>query len=47
MYAGSEGARGIFLKRMGGPPLPPPENEVFAESRKNFAEIVFSLFYGV
>ena len=36
----------FFRKGWTDPPSP-PENEVFAESRKNFAEIVFSLFYGV
>ena len=33
---------------MGAPPFPhPPENNVYSESRKKFAEIVFSLLSGV
>ena len=33
---------------MGAPPFPrPPENDVYSESRKKFAKIVFSLLSGV
>ena len=38
---------GNFSEKDGRTSPPPPENEVFSESRKKFAEIVFRLFYGV